>query len=302
VIHVCRCPAIRTPFSFDFLWQMMNLKLYCRVHDIPKVAVQFDPAPPDFEPVFGRGDKANLDGIMRPILKMLGILEVTGATPDFEVPCDNMSTWVEAYKTYGWLPPKLKPERVWNDWVEEQYTDPFWKDMVTITRRESSYQAYRNSNVQEWFKIGEWLRRRAYSVLFIRDTAKAFDRPEAFAISADAAKNLHVRVSIYQRAKMNLFTANGPGTICTATNDIPYLMMIPPSTIDMFERLQKDFNVAHIGDIKPRGYLETDQWTAWLGIAKNEQIPWANTKKQRLEWQAEDTYANIRNALEQLEF
>ena len=272
---------------------MQNLKLYCRVNGYERVGVSFVPEPPNFQPVLGRGEASNLDGIVRPIMRMLDVAEVPGSSveTDFEAPLDNMSTWCEAYKQQGWLPEKMKLRRDARG----------YEGCVTITLRESVYQPDRNSAVAEWLKVADWLTNIGHRVVIVRDTARADEPIDGYETFAQASRDLDVRVALYYVARMNLLRDNGPSGFLISTRDVPYLMTITPASVNMFESQHRGFKVANIGDFRPRGYGETDQWTAWLGFGKGEQVPWADTTRQHVEW-VEDRYYKIRDLLERLTF
>lgn len=80
---------------------------------------------------------------------------------------------------------------------------------VTITMRESFRNKWRDSNREEWAKVGEYLMRRGEEVMIL-------DECESQPLAVEE------RLSIYSSAKMNLAVGNGPMVLCWLS-EAPYL-------------------------------------------------------------------------------
>ena len=160
--------------------------------------------------------------------------------------------------------------------------DAMLKDIpppIVITLREAEHQPQRNSNLGEWLRFAGDLVERGEEVIFVRDTAKADEEFDEFSTLPLASHNLHIRLALYQRAKFNLFVANGPATL-NFHIDTPFIMM---SEIDH----------NRIGTYEPAW---PEWWKPRMGIEAGEQFPWFKAN-QRIVWQ-QDTYANISAAWE----
>lgn len=84
---------------------------------------------------------------------------------------------------------------------------------VTITLREADHWPTRNSNLEEWLKVGEYLREKGFTPVFVRDATKAEEKLK-FLTHAGAAVSLDTRASLYAGAHANLFVNNGPAWMC----------------------------------------------------------------------------------------
>jgi len=136
---------------------------------------------------------------------------------------------------------------------------------ITITLREAAHCDDRNSLIEEWAWFARHLVARGEVVVFVRDTARANEPLDNFVILPDASKNLHVRMALYQAAKINFFVSNGPWNL-GLFSDRPYAAFI----------------AAHSGD--PCNL--PDAWELNHGVAVGTQFPWA-LPKQRVIWQRE---------------
>ena len=98
--------------------------------------------------------------------------------------------------------------------------------VVTITLRDYSYMAGRNSNLAAWTEFARGLDPR-YSVVFVPDTAQVFSGlPEAlagFTVCSEAAVNLGLRMALYERAYLNLGINNGPQGLCWMNDRTRYI-------------------------------------------------------------------------------
>lgn len=80
---------------------------------------------------------------------------------------------------------------------------------VTLTMRDSFRNTWRNSNREEWAKVGEYLSKRGERVIVLEECERN-------------PLDLEERMAIYANAKMNLAVGNGPMVMCWLS-DAPYL-------------------------------------------------------------------------------
>lgn len=118
-------------------------------------------------------------------------------------------------------------------------------------------------------------------VIFVRDTAKGNEPMTGFEICPQAALDLHMRVALYERAKANLFVANGP-SILAAFMEKPWLTFVQVEPDDSNYKANTPAF-----------------WRMHVGIDIGEQYPWSRPD-QRIVWQP-DTYENICAAWEKLQ-
>jgi hypothetical protein len=125
---------------------------------------------------------------------------------------------------------------------------------VTITMRESFRNKWRDSNREEWAKVGEWLARRGEEVVVLEECER---QPLC----------VEERMAIYANAKMNLAVGNGPMVLCWLS-EAPYLSFQLPK-----------------GPEKEYGQL-VEQWTR-LGFPVGSQLSFKN-EKQEIVWGPDD--------------
>jgi len=145
---------------------------------------------------------------------------------------------------------------------------------VVITLRETNYLEFRNSNIEAWIQFGRYLQNaEGREVVFVRDTAKAFEPLEDFTIFPKAALDIQVRMALYEAAECNMFVSNGPGGLCIFS-ELPYI---------------------YLTNIKPEFMMyepnSTEWWEREHGLAEGDQWPWA-AANQRTVW-ATDDYDSI---------
>lgn len=85
---------------------------------------------------------------------------------------------------------------------------------VTITLREAEHWPSRNSSVGEWINVAHILRVRGYTVIFIRDSAKADEAIFGSITWPSGSRDLHARMALYAGAAQNFFVNNGPAWLC----------------------------------------------------------------------------------------
>lgn len=154
--------------------------------------------------------------------------------------------------------------------------DAFLKDKpapVVITLRESGHWPHRNSNIPEWLKFADYLMAKGEHVIFLRDSAKANEPLAAgeglgacqYATLPPCSLEINSRVALYERAKANIFCANGPATLCHFLSN-PWFMVAP---------------------LDPSGAYPPGRPEWWLphhGIPAFGQFPWSGPN-QRIIWE-----------------
>lgn len=278
------------PCSFDFLaWlqtqEMRRLK---------------EGAPGPLKVAFSMGANQNFDqcmvtdqrrimyeGVMRPLIKMFGGEEVTGHDPAALHAFLQNSRWPENYtlntavELFNAGAP-MPTVTATDDAVKavEQFLAG-QKQPVVITLRESTHWPHRNSNTKEWLKFADYLSGKGENVLFVRDTAMAKEPLGAYHTVPPCSVELNSRLALYQRAKANIFCANGPATLAHFT-DAPWFMVGP-----------LDPSLAY-----PPGRPEW--WLPHHGIPAYGQFPWSKPN-QRIIWELDtadvliDTWEKFEN-------
>lgn len=135
---------------------------------------------------------------------------------------------------------------------------------VTITLRESSYWPMRNSQLDEWLKLADWLDGEGWNPLFIRD------HESSQRIEFESIENIDVldRAAVYEAADLNLLISNGPSCIAYHNPRCNYLMCKMES---------ENFG---------RGFYR------WAGL--EDQLP-NSTRKQKIAWH-DDKFELIRDS------
>ncbi len=100
--------------------------------------------------------------------------------------------------------------------------------LVTITLRDYQYMPARNSNHAAWAAFARGLDGDRYFPVVIPDTANA-DGPipevfEGMLFYADAARDLGIRMAVYESAYLNLMVNTGPHLLCMFNDRCRYLM------------------------------------------------------------------------------
>ncbi len=253
------------PLSYDFMIWLIEAEM-TRVREGA-------PAPLRVAFWLGKEEKLTpersqwLDNVFRPILRMIGAVEdntaIRGRHKPMYVPADI----VKAYKA-GESLPKLKPDRI---------IEPV-KSPVTITLREAEHWVWRNSNMEAWTRFARGLMDKGEHVIFIRDTAKAYEPLPGFMTYPRASIDAGERFSLYECAKANLFVSNGPYGL-GAYGSRPFLMFNPKEKQD-----------------SPFAPNTPWFWEVKNGLKMGDQYPWFRPN-QRMVWD-EDRYENIVGAWE----
>jgi len=261
------------PISFDFLPWLIDAEM-TRVREGA-------PSPLKIAFTMGQGGESGLNnayrrimytGVVRPLLSMIGAVETKDATFGRHNPMLTLKGVTDAARR-GEAVPKLKaPAQAMTDVAAMLAGGPA---PVTITLRELDTWKHRNSNLKEWLKFADDLEKQGERVIFLRDTAKAGEPLLNRETSPLASTNLHVRMALYEQAKINLFVPNGPWNL-QLFGTRPWLMFNEVSESDPY-------------------FCNTPKfWSESQGIEEGTQFPWS-APDQRIIWKA-DTYKNISEA------
>lgn len=142
-----------------------------------------------------------------------------------------------------------------DDWINQTCKD---KNLIVITLRNSPNHPKRNSNVTEWGKFAKSCDLSLYSIVFVLDTDTALKgipkELEHFTFFDAACWNLDMRMALYQRAYLNLFTSGGPPFLCILNNQCRYL----------YFKIIADEPTARTSDIAAQGFLvgHTPPWAS----------------------------------------
>jgi len=254
------------PISFDFITWLIQAEM-TRVRE---------GAPAPLRVAFWKG-KGNLvadnakvklwmANVFLPALKLIGAISdptsILGRHHEAFLPV-NINTWSRS----GEAVPRFSSGE------EKQKAD-----IITITLRESHKWTHRNSNLVAWLQLADYLAKQGENVVFVRDTAKADEQLPRFMTCPRASRDLVARVALYERAKANLFVANGPGMLASFC-DCSYLMFV-----ELHEEGHPDWTNT------------PSFWAEQMGLGSDTQWPWARGD-QRLVWKP-DTFENLAAAWE----
>lgn len=179
------------PTTFDFaVWAVIAKTLgYETIHFAVTGMAQWK-----YPPEIGWRRWAN---ICIPLCKLAGLKFTVGPQVEGDVLAYGTGAVEKIYKSKGKIE-KLRP------------VYPFQKSgYVTITMRESFRNKWRDSNREEWAKVGEYLIKRGEEIIVL-------DECESQPLA------LEERMAIYSNAKMNLAVGNGPMVLCWLS-EAPYL-------------------------------------------------------------------------------
>ncbi len=147
-------------------------------------------------------------------------------------------------------------------------------DPLVITLREASHHSQRNSDLSAWLIFAFKRERAGEKVIFVRDTERATEPLGEFTTYPIASLDVRVRCALYERARCNLFVANGP--IALAYFGIRPFLIFKPITDDEYTPASEAW------------------WRHNVGVAPGEQYPWS-LPTQRIVWE-DDTLKNIEKA------
>src|SRR5215472_8112889 len=264
------------PICFDFMPWLVAAEMKRRLENAPSpLKVAFVRHPGSLQSVTDQKWKF-FQNVMRPMLDLFGAVEseeaANGRHEEFNGLRDISATYMQGIDVPRIRVPEAAMAAIGNKINGYQ--------PVTLTLREGPSYEHRNSNIEEWNKLANWLREQGEHVIVVRDTAKADVPFGTFEICPEASKDLHMRAALYEQAKCNLFVTNGPwGLACFGTR--PWLMF---ATID---------------DNQPEHFNKPNWWEMFMGLNSDKQIPWAGPQ-QRIVY-APDDFENMRAAYESLQ-
>lgn len=191
-----------------------------------------------------------------------------GYTVDKPVASHTVGDVIKSMQIFPFLPFEQKKAEV----TADGFTSPH---LVTITVRDSRIKPERNSNLEEWIKAADWLRLEGFEVVFIPDTEKPDESFGSHQVSKKAALDVQYRIALYEAACLNLGVNNGP------------------MALNFYSRRP----MLYFRPVDPR-FPETSA-QAWngYGIGFRAQPPWF-TSLQRIIWEGEDDFENIRANVE----
>lgn len=237
------------------------------------------PAPLKVAFWFGRAAQVGLENpscremfqnVIKPSLALIGAVETPDAVDGHYKELFVFRDILNGARSGDVVPRFHAPDQMIEQ-TRKQFGSP-----VVITLRESEHYPHRNSDLDVWVAFAEYLKRNGEKVVFVRDTAKAYEQIEGFRTFPAASTNLHWRAALYATAKMNLFVSNGPTTLCFFS-DWPYMTFIKPEA-----------------DGHPYAPSTPSFWRDQNGMEMGEQFPWARDD-QRILWTA-PTYETLVDA------
>ncbi len=215
--------------------------------------------------------QAIFQNVMRPALRLMNAVEQIGPFEGRESPVSiyfpmhAVHAHCAGYKIPKWkVPPEIMEEMRYflND-----------RKPVVITLRECSYWPTRNSNMEAWTGFAQ---NCGEDIIFVRDTAKAYEPMPGFETNARAAVELLWRAALMESAKCNLLVANGPVSI-SLYGHAPWMV---------FGCLTPEIPEYRAGN--------ADWWKKQMDVEVGQQFPWSGPK-QRIIWD-KDTRDAIESA------
>lgn len=262
------------PASWDFVNWLMAAEMERRRRGASApLQVAFRAGPKDgFRddnlPVDGAGRKQIFDNVIRPLVTMIGAVEVTDPGSGHWFPY-TFRQLVDAARC-GETLPEFTIHAGARKSVAKILSSHGISDPIVITLREASYWPARNSNLQAWLKFAQLLESEGERVVFVRDTAKADEPLSDFITMPEAAIDLNARAALYEVAKCNMFTNGGPMALAWFGRK-PYLI---------FKTLVENY--------APN---TPEWWRDRMGVPVGTQLPWA-TPHQRIIW-GDDDYDSL---------
>lgn len=257
--------------SFDFLnWLVDCEMIRIRAGAPGPLKVSF------FKGTNPEPDKVNhrvdwLDNVFRPALKFIGAVEDDAAALGHNKFPTVLRDVVKACRA-GENVPTFKTDKK---------PRPELQNAVTITLRELDRSPARNSDTAEWIKFAGWLKARGEKVVFVRDASKALEPFGDFATCPEASLDLNERLALYQHAKINFFSENGPVTLAIFGTH-PWVSFVDIQDDDCPEAGRTPFF-----------------WRELFDMGKGDQYPWS-TADQRIVWK-EATFDNMIEAWEEFD-
>lgn len=196
------------------------------------------------------------------------------ASLDKPVEWDDYYIYINEYYLKNNTRPSLKSPTHYNDLIKLFIKkNKISKKIVTITIRDCSYAPLRNSNIENWKKVYEYLEKNNYHPIILDDVENfsvqnnknSLDRYNQYYY---ANIDLRVRLALYEEAFMNLSVNNGPSTLLLYSKYCKFLIF------KMFENNEN--SPASLKNIEKI-----------MGLKKNQQYAFFN-KYQKLVWNIDD--------------
>ena len=148
------------------------------------------------------------------------------------------------------------------------------KKIVTITIRDCSYSPLRNSNIENWKKVYEYLEKNNYYPIILDDVENFSVQNKKNSLDGYnqyyyANIDLRVRLALYEEAFMNLSVSNGPSVLLIYSKYCKFLI---------FKMFTNDENSTS-SSLKNVEKI--------MGLKQNQQYTFFN-KHQRLVWNIDD--------------
>lgn len=256
------------PLSFDFICWLVEAEL--------NRILAGAPAPLKVGFWFGRDGSTGLypkwrakmlNKVCRPALELIGAIETLETGGRSNNYC-NMRPIVEAARAGARVPHLQAPNR-------ERSKIKFDRAPITITLREAEHWSHRNSNLPAWLRFADFLKSKGENVIFVRDTVKADEQLPPYNVDPRSSRDILRRMALYQAAKLNFFTSNGP-CLLAIFSDVPYVILNEVIPEDHIYQPQKASFVREFVGIDP---------------LKDEQLPW-QLPNQKTVWKS-DRFENI---------
>ncbi len=254
--------------SWDYQLWLILVMMWARGHGYDDVAVHFIPGvrhdglPGDYD-----NRRQMVEGVIKPLTRLYGASISDAEGEDIGI-TGLMRDCVQAFACGGAFPKLQIPNGI------NIPNRPY----ITITLREADHWPQRNSNIPAWLKFAHDIDSKKYDVVFVRDTARAFEEINGFRVFPSASRHVPARAALYNGAEMNFFTNNGPQALCIF-GGMPFIS---------FKQQPPDYPPA------------SDDWIrCFMGIESGQQLPWF-TAKQKLTW-SDDTYDNISEEWEKMQ-
>lgn len=187
---------------------------------------------------------------------------------------DRLSFKINKHFKKNGIIPKLSAPNYYKKLVDQFIViNNIKKKIITITLRNSSFAKSKNSNIENWKKMYEYLITKNYYPLILEDfentcvNLKSFSNYNTF----DYANiDIRVRLSLYEKSFMNLGVTSGPLSLLTYSKNTNFII---------FKHLNEDDNVS--------SSYETNHYNNGLDPAKDEQYSFYSST-QKIIWNSNE--------------
>lgn len=255
------------PGSYDFFCAMVNIENFRSLNGFTRVHVHFKPGkdrgfrPNEIIELSHDYKKLMLNNVARPLLGLFGFIEVGSVSSKARQFQYLSRESLDLYREQKVMA-EYRPNEEALKWAEQFSDNPY-----VITLREADHWPTRNSRVEEWVKFAKTLDRR---VIFVRDTAKAHEPIDGFETCPEASIDVHKRLALYARAKMNFAVCTGPMMLAAFTQTIPYIYLLTSAPYPGYSR----------------------EWQSQAMGLIDQQYPWHDSKTQRVVY-ADDDFESL---------